>query len=174
MRDHVLATARTLTIATGVVPSLNAVVAAAGVSKGGLMHHFPTRTDLIVGLARMSLDEIDAAMTDAAARGDAAPTWLRLSRPDASERALLQALAVSFRSSDPKSAVLLDEARSALARWERMIEEEVGDAMRARVIRLVGDGLVANAIAGVEPEPVDLAALYASLIGPAAAPGRHG
>lgn len=165
MRTRILAAARRLTLDTGAVPSLNAVVSAAGVSKGGLIHHFPTRAALVAGLARQALKEVDEAMTRAAASGDAARTWLRLSMPDAAERALMQALAEGFHADDEATRSLLAESRSALERWEGLIEAEVGDPVRARAIRLVGDALVANAVVGVEPEPRDVDALTLFLTG---------
>lgn len=69
MRARILSETRRLTIDAGAIPSLNAVADAAGVSKGGLIHHFPTRDSLVEGLAREALAEIDDAMTEAAARG---------------------------------------------------------------------------------------------------------
>ncbi|MDD7930404.1 TetR/AcrR family transcriptional regulator [Microbacterium thalli] len=150
MRERILAEARRLTLQSGAVPSLNAVAAAAEVSKGGLMHHFASRSALVSGLARQALDEVDAVMADVVARGNAAETWLRLSAADADERGLLRALAGGFRPEAGEASALLADARDALARWERAIASEVGDPVRARVIRLVGDALVANAIAGVE------------------------
>ncbi|WP_166786656.1 hypothetical protein [Cryobacterium sp. TMT1-19] len=57
-------------------------------------------------------------------------------------------------------------AQEAGSRWEAMIQKETGDATRARVIRLVGDGLAANVIAGIEPAPTpaQLDALLDALI----------
>lgn len=150
MRSHILETARRLTLERGAVPSLNTVVDAAGVSKGGLIHHFPTRSALVAGLARQSLDEVDAAMAAASTAGTPARTWLELSLPDGDERAVMQALASSFRPTDDDFGPLLADAKTAIARWEAYIAEEVGDALRARVIRLVGDALVANALVGLD------------------------
>lgn len=149
MRANILETARRLTLEKGVVPSLNTVVEAAGVSKGGLIHHFPTRSALVAGLARHSLDEVDDAMTAAAAAGTAARTWLELSLPDGDERAVMQALASSIRPTDDDFGSLLADAKTAIARWEAQIAAEVGDALRAHVIRLVGDALVTNALVGL-------------------------
>ncbi|MHC3000516.1 TetR/AcrR family transcriptional regulator [Microbacterium sp. HJ5] len=164
MREEILEVARRLTLEQGAVPSLNAVVDAAGVSKGGLIHHFPTRAALVAGLARAAMASVDAAMTTAAAAGIAATEWLRLSLPDREERELLQALAAAFHPDDSRFGELLDEAREAIARWEGMIAAEVGDPIRARVIRLVGDGLVTNAVAGVDASSADIDGLVAFLI----------
>lgn len=164
MRDIILGAARRLLLARGVMPSLNAVAEAAGVSKGGLIHHFPSRAALIAGLASAAIDEVDAAMSAAAATHSAAETWLRLSLPGVQERELLQGLAAAFRPSDPGMQGMLDQARAAIARWESLIAAEVGDPVRARVIRLVGDALVANAVAGVDTGPDRLDELAAFLL----------
>lgn len=113
------------------------------------MHHFPTRTALVVGLARQALDEVDAAMVAAAAAGAAARTWLELSLPDDNDRALMQALASSFRPTDDEFGPLLRDSAIAIERWEALIASEVGDKIQAHAIRLVGDALVANSLVGL-------------------------
>ncbi|WP_169580567.1 MULTISPECIES: TetR/AcrR family transcriptional regulator [Microbacterium] len=164
MREEILATARRLTLQRGLVPSLNSVTEAAGISKGGLIHHFPTRAALVIGLARTALAEVDRAMTAAAAEGRAAEEWIRLSLPNREERELMQALASAYLPGDARFDELLAEARAATARWEAMIATEVGDPVHARVIRLVGDALVANAVAGLETAPSDIDGLLAFLL----------
>lgn len=164
-RDEILEATRRLTLRQGVVPSLNAVAADAGVSKGGLIHHFPSRAALVAGLAQSAMERVDAAMRDAASRGAAAVTWLRLSVPDDEELMLFRSLAAAYRVAGEADAELARSALEAVQRWERMIADEVGDAARAQVIRLVGDGLAANVIAGLEPTPSasQMDALAASL-----------
>ncbi|MBS0022493.1 TetR/AcrR family transcriptional regulator [Microbacterium paraoxydans] len=174
MRDKILETARRLTLEKGTVPSLNAVVEASGVSKGGLTHHFPTRASLLTGLAHAALGDVDAAMERGAAEGRAAETWLRLSVPGAEERALLQGLAAAFRPTDPGYESILEDARVAIERWESLIAAEVGDPVRARVIRLVGDALAANAVAGIDQDATDLDALIGHLIPAPVDPGARG
>lgn len=155
MRARILSETRRLTIDAGAIPSLNAVADAAGVSKGGLIHHFPTRDALVEGLAREALAEIDDAMTEAAARGRAADTWLRVSVPDESNRDLFRALIAAHRALDGRLASLIQEAAVATARWEELMAAELGDPMRARILRLVGDGLAANAMLSAQARPSD-------------------
>lgn len=149
MRELLLAKTRELTLARGTIPSLNDVAAAAGVSKGGLIHHFPTRAALVDGLARDALEQIDRAMVEAAASGDAAAAWLRLSVPAGDDLELFRAMAVAHRALEAPGATTIAAAGEATSRWERLIADEVGDPVLARVIRLVGDGLAMNAIAGL-------------------------
>ncbi len=155
MRVRILRETRRLTIDSGAIPSLNAVAEAAGVSKGGLIHHFPTRDALVEGLAREALAEIDEAMIEAAARGRAADMWLRVSVPDESNRELFRALIAAHHALDGRLASLMREAAVATGRWEEMIATELGDAMQARILRLVGDGLAANAMLSAESRPSD-------------------
>jgi AcrR family transcriptional regulator len=167
MRTRILSETRRLTLERGVVPSLNVVAEAAGVSKGGLIHHFPSRAALVDGLAGQALDEVDAAMREAAATGNAASAWLRLSVPTGDDLELFRAIAIAHRALEAPGAATVAAADEATARWERMIADEVGDAVRARVIRLVGDGLAMNALAGVGAPLGDdeLAELERHLIG---------
>jgi AcrR family transcriptional regulator len=173
-RALVLTAARELTLERGVIPSLNETAAAAGVSKGGLVHHFPTRAALVQGLAMAALEEIDAAMVAASAEGGAAETWLRMSVPTGEDVAVFRAMAVAHRAVEAPGDAVATASQEAIGRWESMIRDEVGDAGRARVIRLVGDGLFANVIAGIEPAPTSakLDALLGSLLPPSGRAGR--
>jgi AcrR family transcriptional regulator len=154
MRSRLLEDARRLTIAQGSVPSLNALAAAARVSKGGLVHHFPTRAALVDGLARAAIAEIDQVMTAAAEAGTASVTSLELASPGPAETGLFRALAAAYQSIDDDRTGTLTAAAEAAARWEALIAEELGDPLSARVIRLLGDGITFNALVGV-PVGVD-------------------
>lgn len=172
-RSLILDAARRLTLERGVVPSLNDVAAAAGVSKGGLVHHFPSRAALVQGLAIAALEEVDAAMVTAAGEGRAAEAWVRLSVPTGDDVPLFRAMAIAHRAVEAPGDDVAAAAQQAIARWEGMIQKETGDPVRARVIRLVGDGLAANVIAGIEPAPTSehLDALLAVLLpGPGGTP----
>jgi AcrR family transcriptional regulator len=169
----ILDAARRLTLERGVVPSLNETAAAAGVSKGGLVHHFPTRAALVQGLAVTALEEIDAAMIAASAEGRAAETWLRISVPTGEDVPLFRALAIAHRAVEAPGDDVASASREAIARWEAIIQDETGDETRARVIRLVGDGLAANVIAGIEAAPTE-AELDALLVALVHRPGRDG
>ena len=150
MRAQIVEVARRLTIERGVIPSLNVVAAASGASKGGLTHHFPTRDALVAALAREALAQVDAAMVLAGRNGRATETWLRLSVPSAADRDLFRALYASHHALNAEMTDVIEESTAAIARWEALMAEEVGDPVRARLVRLVGDGLAANAM--ISPE----------------------
>jgi AcrR family transcriptional regulator len=161
VRDRVLDALQDLLLAGGSPPSLDAVAAAAGVSKGGLLHHFPDRRALAHALVRRVLDTTDAAMAEAAARGEAAATWLRLSAAQGSAaRALLALSRVTAAGVD-----LPVEVAASVGRWQRMISDELGDPLRGEAVRLVGDGLLAEALSGPPPAAERVEALVAHLVG---------
>jgi AcrR family transcriptional regulator len=141
-----------LTLQQGRVPSLNGVAAEAGVSKGGLVHHFRSRAAIVEGLALEAIATTDQAMIAAAERGEAGRTWLRLSAPTDAEVEVYRAMVVAFRALGEGGSAVIAQTVEATARWEALIAAEVGDADRARLIRLVGDGLLMNAVTGVRVE----------------------
>jgi AcrR family transcriptional regulator len=164
VRDRVLDALQQLVLDGNPAPTLDAVAAAAGVSKGGLLHHFRDRRALAHGLVQRAQAETDTAMTAAAERGSAAETWLRLSATDGPEqaaaRALLSLLRVSVGNVD-----LPPEVDTAVRRWQSAIEAEVGDPLRAEVVRLVGDGLFVEALLGNPPARERVDALVTHLLG---------
>lgn len=149
-----MSTARALAVETGSIPSLDDVARHAGVSKGGLMHHFRSRAALTEGVARQAIEEMDEALTAAAGRGQAVETWLRLSS-SREETALYRAMAVLLTDHDHLTDDLLRAAAEATQRWERLFAEETGDAVAATVVRLVGDGMLVGDLSGAAHADVD-------------------
>jgi AcrR family transcriptional regulator len=152
-RTHILQTARTLAVETGSIPSLDDVARQAGVSKGGLMHHFRSRAALTEGVAMQAIEEMDRALA-AAERGQAVETWLRLSS-SREEAALYRAMAILLTDPAQLTDDLLRRAAEAAGRWERLFAEETGDPAAAAVIHLVGDGMLLNNLSGDASSDVD-------------------
>jgi len=165
VRDRVLAAVQELVLAGDSAPTLDAVAARAGVSKGGLLHHFRDRRALVHDLARQAVNQTDATMTAAAARGAAAETWLRISAAAGPEQEATRALLSLLRVSAGGRIDLPPEVAQASRRWQRLIEAEVEDPVRADVVRLTGDGLFVEALTGDPPEQSRVDALVAHLLG---------
>lgn len=146
-KTRIVQAARTLAIDTGSVPSLDDVAQHAGVSKGGLMHHFRSRAALMEGVAVQVIGEMDQALAAAAERGEVVETWLRLSS-SREEAALYRAMAILLTDPTHLTDDLMRTAAEAAVRWEQLFAEETGDPVAASVIRLVGDGMVLNGMSG--------------------------
>ncbi|MGP9788338.1 TetR/AcrR family transcriptional regulator [Roseinatronobacter sp. NSM] len=69
-RQRILDAAETLARSLGPANiSLDAVAAAAGVSKGGLLYHFPSKARLLEGLVACHMEKLDAALQQQANSG---------------------------------------------------------------------------------------------------------
>ena len=160
--EDVLDAVEELTVAHGRLPSLLEVPTSVGLTKQGVLHHFPTRAALDAAVTRRALSRVDAAMMDAAAHGSPTETYLHLSSPTAGDHAVVLVLMAAMRRGDSQGlAADIDQAVSA---WQAMIADEVGDPVRAEVVRLVGDGLFSEAlVSGSAPSPERLARLTAHL-----------
>lgn len=142
-RERILEAIQDLTSSTGKLPSILEIAHEVGLTKQGVLHYFPTRAALDAAVVLRALAKVDAAMREAAASGSPTATYLRLSSPDAGDRAALMVLAAAFRG---RASGLPPEVGQAVARWEALIAEELGDQVRAQVVRLVGDGLFGEAL----------------------------
>lgn len=143
-RDRVLDAFEALLIEQGErAATLDAVARAAGVSKGGLLYHFPSKDALVDGLV-VRLDERLAEDIDRIRTSD--------------EGVVPYLIRTSFAADTPFDRTILavsrvaqgnDERASAgLARihdsWNAVVTEAVGDPLIARAIVLMSDGLYYN------------------------------
>src|SRR3712207_598738 len=160
-RERILDAVHDLTVVTRRLPSILEVASEVGLTKQGVLHYFPTRAALDAAVVSRALTKVDDAMTEAAAGGSPAATYLGLSSPDEGDRAAVMVLAAALRRGGDG---LPPEVGQAVVRWERLIAEELGDPVRAEVVRLVGDGLFGEAlIAGTPPAAERVERLVAHL-----------
>jgi AcrR family transcriptional regulator len=126
--------------------TLNAVAERAGVSKGGLLYHFPTKEALVRAMVARTIDEFDdliASYIDS--YGDGAP--------DAYTRAYVEATfeiltgdarthrrwsAITAAATGPEQAEPLNEA---MRRWHTRDPAGDTDPSAAAIVRLAAEGL---------------------------------
>lgn len=121
--------------------TLDAVAQRAGVSKGGLLYHFPTKAALQEGVVDAYLEEFEAAVeADAAAHPAATGRWLRayvrVGLGDADPRPALDA-AYLIAAGHP---TLLERLRAYSARWSVRATEDGVDPTTAAVAMHATDG----------------------------------
>ncbi|RYC07360.1 hypothetical protein [Nocardioides zhouii] len=159
--DDVLDAMQDLIISEGQPPSIQAIAGTLGRTKQAVLHYFPDRGALEAALAARAVARVDEAMTAAARRGDAAATYLRLSLPTTEDRAVALLVLASLRTRDS----LPSDIDAAIERWEGLIAAELGNPLRAEVIRLVGDGLFVESLFGEAPSAQRIEDLVAHLVG---------
>lgn len=168
-RERILDAIQALTVSRGKLPSILEVAREVGLTKQGVLHYFPTRAAMDEAVVLRALSKVDDAMSRAAADGSPAATYLRLSSPDEGDRAAVMVLAAAFRGTGDGAPAAVGPA---VARWEALIAEELGDPVRAEAVRLVGDGLLGEALmTGVPPTPERITRLVKHL---GSIPGEEG
>lgn len=120
--------------------TLDAVAAHAGVSKGGLLYHFPSKDALVEGM----LDRLrtrgaeDAERMSTAKRGPV-EFYLQTSVDTGSDfdRGLVATARIA-QENDSRASAALADLRDG---WFAVLREHLGDEALARTIQLIGDGL---------------------------------
>lgn len=137
--------------------TLDAVATAAGVSKGGLMYHFPTKEALLEALVTRAVRRVDqvlAAASASAEPGAFTRAFLDVTVPVEAPAAeapadtgITAALAAAV-AVDPR---LLTPLREAYARWQHRIENDGLDVARATAVRFAVDGWWLAGLLGLPP-----------------------
>jgi AcrR family transcriptional regulator len=186
LRDRILDAAEAVVLRQGIANlTLEAVASRAGLSKGGLLHHFPTKDRLVEGLVTRCADEWLEAVEEAGER--AAPGPGRLAR------AMLERLGdagawseqCQHRSSAAFAALaqdprLIAPIRAVYVELRRRMERDGLPEGVGEVILLTMDGLWLNRVLGLAPVDQDrldriraaLRGLLAS-VGPKGSAGRR-
>jgi len=123
--------------------TLDAVAAAAGVSKGGLLYHFPSKEALIQGMVEHLLEDIGGRIAhETSLETDKPGKWARAYvrttfDPSPLEREMSAGLLAAIATNPD----LLEPLRSSYRKWQASVETDGIDPALASVIRLAADGL---------------------------------
>jgi AcrR family transcriptional regulator len=116
--------------------TLEAVAARAGISKGGLLYHFPSKSALIAGMVAQAVEAFGQALAAAeASSGDWLEGYVEATLADLDQGEPLSGVLTAV-AEDPG---LLEPFRQALARWYQRAEADYGS--RALPLLLALDGL---------------------------------
>lgn len=134
---------------------LDAVAADAGVSKGGLLYHFPSKEALVLGITERMLERFEAVQTALAESDDeTGGRWTRAylrstveaDGTPADESGRLMAGILAGIGGD---STRLEAVREHFAAWQARIEDDAVDPVRATIVRLAADGLWLSALLGL-------------------------
>jgi AcrR family transcriptional regulator len=134
--------------------TLEAVAQAAGISKGGLLYHYPSKEALIEGMIAYYLDafeqELQALLPESMDNGDRAyiHAYVRASFAPSSEAIEQSAGLMAAVAVNPS---LLEPLRQQYAVWQARFEAALPDRALATVIRLAVDGLWVSDLLGLAP-----------------------
>ena len=131
--------------------TLDAVAREAGVSKGGLLYHFPSKEALIRGMIRRLLE----GFTGVIEREEGEPgggRWVRAyARASFVEDRQLLDVSAGLLAAVANDPSLLGPLRSSYEGWQRRAERDGIDPAVATLVRLAADGLFFAEVFGFAP-----------------------
>ncbi|MEU8512366.1 TetR/AcrR family transcriptional regulator [Kitasatospora sp. NPDC048722] len=160
MRDQLLDAVERLLMRGGVdAVRLDAVAVEAGVSKGGLLHHFPSKRALVQGVVERLADRFEAVLPgpDAPA-GAFALAWLDASIPaesPAGDTSGADQVPVALLAAAGGPEVL-DVLRERYDRWQRRLVDNGLDPAVATLVRFAVDGWWTSRLLGLATPHDDL------------------
>jgi AcrR family transcriptional regulator len=126
--------------------TLDGVAQAAGVSKGGLLYHFPTKEALLGALAKRYVDGmIDCAEQAKSGMGEKGSRDLRaciVGVLDPQQRAKVRGMGAALFAAAANDLTLLEVIRERIAHFTRQLEDSNVDFARAAIVTLAIDGLI--------------------------------
>jgi AcrR family transcriptional regulator len=153
VRDRLLDAAEQVVAGAGVSNlTLDAVAREAGVSKGGLLYHFPSKATLITAIVerlatRCEGEQQHAMENDPRPGGGFTRAYLavRATPPEPQEKSIHTAL-LTAAGSEPH---YLEPIRAQFEKWRARLESDGIDPVTATIVRLAADGLALGDLLGL-------------------------
>jgi AcrR family transcriptional regulator len=161
-RERILDAAEDVVLTDGVAAlTLEKAARRAGMSKGGVLYHFPGRSALVSAMVQRLADRFDAGLTahhrddgpGSLARAYVRECFAPPQGPDEQRAERLGAAVLAAMACEPD---LLQPLREAFAGWQRDLEAEAADPVRATIARLAADGLWLCELFGLVDLPAEL------------------
>lgn len=157
-KDRIVCAAEDVVIRDGVARlTLEAAALEAGVSKGGVLYHFPSRAALVAAMVDRFVVSFDADLDRCGAQGGNTGDFIRAyveatlapmtAAGDLRERRLGSALLAGV-ASDPE---LLAPLRERFDAWQASVESDGLDPAIATMIRYAADGMWLCELFGLAP-----------------------
>ncbi|WP_211746162.1 TetR/AcrR family transcriptional regulator [Paenibacillus sp. Marseille-Q4541] len=129
--------------------TLEAVAKEAGISKGGLLHHFPNKEALLKAMVEeltngFVADVQNRANADTIEKGKWSRAYLQSTLGDLKEETSTALTTSFFTNKD-----LLGELQNQYSIWQKNLENDGIDPVDASIIRLVADGLWFSELFGI-------------------------
>lgn len=141
--------------------TLEATAREAGISKGGLLYHFPNKEALIIGMIRNYLERFESDLH--ASAGSPSPAqpgrwtqaYLETTFADNERTPRLNAGLLAAIATNPS---LLSPVQESFAEWVGLLEKDGVDPVLATIVRLAADGLWLVELFGLAPPDAEMKA----------------
>ena len=126
--------------------TLDSVAQAAGVSKGGLLYHFPSKEVLLCALAKRYVETmsecVEQAKTDLGETGGRDLKACIVGILEQQPRAKMRGMGAALLAAAANDLTLLEVIRERIAQYMQQIESSNVDFARAAIVTLAIDGLM--------------------------------
>lgn len=135
--------------------TLDSVAKQAGVSKGGLLYHFPNKESLIMGMVERFVAEFDMAIDREVQKngGDWLKAYIHASFENNPEREKVSCSLLAAFANNPD---LLNPLREKFVEWQKKLEAHAISPEIGTIIRLTLDGLWLSDLMGFAPPTLSL------------------
>lgn len=135
--------------------TIDAVAKEAGVSKGGLFYHFPSKKALIEGMISRMTAEVDASLEEELIKsgGDFLPAYIRASFATFPERAKISSALTAAIASEPDLIIPL---RKRFFEMQEKMAAAGASPEIGTIIRLAMDGMWFSEVFGFAPPSPEL------------------
>ncbi len=165
---HRILTALQVVLARGGASAvtLESVAAEGGVSKGGLLYHFPNKEALYAGLLDLEIDSVTQETAELTTEKGPVRAYLDYSLPkNQFEADYFSSLIAAVRSEECLGDEASEKLTEIFRRWDAPLLTAVHDEVTAQNIRLVGLGLYLGAVAGLPtPDPGVISEMFDRLV----------
>ena len=131
--------------------TLTEAAAVAGVSKGGLLYHFSSKSELLAGLLHYEASSFEQTVTEAALADGQPGAWTRAYIIASSEQALQGRSLSAVIGSLLLEPGLMPVYAGHVARWGELLGRDRLPERTARIIRFAVEGLWFDELCGVRP-----------------------
>jgi AcrR family transcriptional regulator len=150
-RVQILDAASRVVLDKGVIAlTLEAVAQQAGISKGGLLYHFPSKNSLIVGMIERLIAEFDADLEQelSESNGNWLIAYVRASLRANPYRDQISCALIAALANNPD---LLKPLQARFASWQQQAESAMPSPEVGSLVRLAIDGLWFSELFGFAP-----------------------
>lgn len=147
-KNRILNSAEAVVLRDGVARlTLDAVAAEVGLSKGGVLYHYPSKDALVRGMVERLIDQTEAEINKLAAadpepRGRVLRSYVRVTFPeDGTAPARVNQLAAVLLTAILTNPNLVEPIRNHFGQMQRRLLADGLDEKTVHIVRLASDGL---------------------------------
>jgi AcrR family transcriptional regulator len=126
--------------------TLEAVAKEAGMSKGGLLHYFPSKESLLSALVNEMLEQFDHQL-----QNSPETDWIRAYIQSSFDQPTLDLDAITMLNAVMINPVLLEPVRKRYTQWQKQLEQAGLPTAYVTLVRLALDGLMLADLFGLAP-----------------------